>query len=49
MVDYSATTKRSLVCMVVDIVEELLDLDMEPKRESLWWTNTYKRRGRCIR
>ena len=28
--------------MVNDIIEELLDLDMEPKPESLWWTSTYK-------
>ena len=26
--------------MVNDIIEELLDLDMEPKLESLWWTST---------
>ena len=28
--------------MVNDIIEELLGLDMEPKPESLWWTNTHK-------
>ena len=28
--------------MVNDIIEELLDLDVEPKPESLWWTSTYK-------
>ena len=28
--------------MVNDIIEELLDLDMEPKLESLWWTSTHK-------
>ena len=28
--------------MVNDIIEELLDLDMEPKPESLWWTRTHK-------
>ena len=28
--------------MVDDIIEELLDLDMEPKPESLWWTSTHK-------
>ena len=28
--------------MVNDIFEELLDLDMEPKPDSLWWTSTYK-------
>ena len=27
--------------MVNDIIEELLDLDMDPKHESLWWTCTY--------
>ena len=25
-----------------DIIEELLDLDMEPKPESMWWTSTHK-------
>ena len=28
--------------MVNDIIEELLDLAMERKTESLWWTSTYK-------
>ena len=28
--------------MVNDIIEELLDLDMEPKMESLWWTSTHQ-------
>ena len=28
--------------MVNDIIEELLDLDMELKPESLWWTSTHK-------
>ena len=28
--------------MVNDIIEELLDLDMEPKPKSLWWTSTHK-------
>ena len=28
--------------MVNDIIEELMDLDMEPKPESLWWMRTYK-------
>ena len=32
--------KEKLVCMVNDIIEELLDVDMEPKPESLWWTST---------
>ena len=27
--------------MVNDIVEELLDLDMQPKLESPWWTSTH--------
>ena len=30
-----------LICMVNDI-EELLDLDVEPKPESPWWTSTHK-------
>ena len=28
------------MCTVKDIIEELLDLDREPKPESLWWTST---------
>ena len=28
--------------MVNDVIEELLDLDMEPKPESLWWTCSYE-------
>ena len=28
--------------MANDIIEELLDLDMEPKPESVWWTSTSK-------
>ena len=28
--------------MVNDIIEELLNLDMEPKPESLWWTSSYE-------
>ena len=31
-----------LICMTNDIIEELLDLDMEPKPESLRWTSTHK-------
>ena len=34
--------KERLVCRVNDIMEELLDLDMEPKPESLWWTSINK-------
>ena len=34
--------KDRLVCLVNDIIEELPDLDMEPKPESLWWTCNYK-------
>ena len=30
------------MCMVNDIIEELLGLDMDSKPESLWWTSTYK-------
>ena len=32
--------KERLICIVNDLTE-LLDLDMEPKRESLWWTSTH--------
>ena len=34
--------REKLICMVNDIIEEFLDLDMEPKLESLWWTSTHK-------
>ena len=34
--------REKLICMVNDIIEELLDLDVEPKPESLWWTSTHK-------
>ena len=34
----SCDNRDRLVCMVNDIIEELFDLDMEPKAESLWWT-----------
>ena len=33
--------QRKMVCMVNDIIEEQLDLAMEPKPESLWWTSTH--------
>ena len=35
-------SRDELVCMVNDIIEELLDLDMGPKPQSLWWTSIYK-------
>ena len=35
--------KEKLMFMVNDIIEELVDLDMEPKLESLRWRSTYKR------
>ena len=34
--------RERLICMVNDVIEELLDLDMEPNPESLWWTSTHK-------
>ena len=34
--------KEKLTCMVDDIIEDLLDLDIEPKLESLWWMGTNK-------
>ena len=37
--------KGRLICMVNDIVEEMLDLDMEAKPESLWWTSTHRGRN----
>ena len=33
--------KERMVCMVNDIIAELLELDMEPKTESLRWTSTH--------
>ena len=33
--------KDRLTWMVNDIIEELMDVDTEPKLES-WWTSTYK-------
>ena len=36
-------SREKLICMVMnDIIEELLDLDVEPKSESLECTSTYK-------
>ena len=37
--------RKKFVCMVEDIIEKLLDLDMEPKPESLRWTSTFKDEG----
>ena len=34
--------KEKLTSTAHDIIDELLDLDMEPKGESLWWTSTCK-------
>ena len=34
--------REVLVHMVNDVIEELMDLDMEPKPESLWWTCSYE-------
>ena len=34
--------KERLVCVANDIIEELLDMDVEPKLESMWWTGTYE-------
>ena len=34
--------KERLVCMVSDIIAELLELDMEPKPESLWRSGTHQ-------
>ena len=36
-----SVSRERLNCMVNDIIEKLLDLDMEPKPESLWRTRTY--------
>ena len=32
--------KENLVCMVTDVIEELLDVDIEPMPVSSWWTST---------
>ena len=34
--------RERLIFIVNDIIEELMDLDMEPKPEPLWWTSTHK-------
>ena len=34
--------REVLVHMVNDVIEELMDLDMEPIPESLWWTCSYE-------
>ena len=34
--------REKFICTVNDIIEELLDLDMEPKAESLQWIRTHK-------
>ena len=34
--------KERLVCMVNDVTQKLLDSDMHPKHESLWWTSSHK-------
>ena len=38
----SSDNREMMICMVNDIIEELLDVDMEPKPESLWWISTHK-------
>ena len=40
--------KERLICMLNDIIEELLDLDIEPEPESLWWTCTYKKEEKAM-
>ena len=35
-------SRETLVCMVSGTTEEMLDLDMEPKPESQWWTSTFQ-------
>ena len=34
--------REKLTWMVNDIIGEVMDLDMEPKSESLWWTSAHK-------
>ena len=38
----SSDDTEKLTWMVNAMIEELLDLDMEPKPESMWWTSTYE-------
>ena len=38
--------KKKLTWMANDIIEELMNLDMEPKAESLWWKSTKLKLGR---
>ena len=33
--------EEKLTWMVNDIIAEFMDLDMEPKPESLWWTSRH--------
>ena len=42
LVGFFCDNKERLACMVNDIIEELLDLEKEPKPQSPWWTSTYK-------
>ena len=34
-------SKKQLVQMLKDIIEEAAEVDLEPKPASLWWTSTY--------
>ena len=38
--------REVLLHMVNDVIKELLDMDMDSKPESLWWTCSYEEGGR---
>ena len=42
LLGYCAHHRENLVHVVNEIIEDLLNLDMEPKPESLWWTSSYE-------
>ena len=41
LLDLQRRKGETLQHMVNDIIRELMDLEMEPKPEPLWWTSTY--------
>ena len=34
--------RANLKSMVNDIIDEVMDVEVEPEPESLWWTSTHK-------
>ena len=41
----SSNDKDMFTWMVNHVIQELMDLDMEPKPVTFWWTSTYKADG----